>query len=760
MERNMNHQTGKTRRIASALFALGLLLGATLHGRGLEEGNQAPAAAGSIKGRVLDYETRIPLAGVSVSVLQEGITATSDERGDYAFPKIAVGYYALSFQLPNHYPETRTDVIVRPQRITYLNVSLLSLRSIHEEVTVQGNYFDSTAEKAASQMVINSEEMRRDAASAGDVSRVLYSVPGVVKADEEANDLIVRGGSPAENGFYIDNIFVPNINHFPQMGASGGNISMLNMDFIESLQMFTGGFDASHGNRLSSIVEIAYREGNRERINGQLNLSMIGYGGQVEGPFSGHKGSWMISANRSYLDLISKMMDSSNPSDFFDVQGKATYDVDKKNRLSLLAIVGGSGTEYEPSGREKFSTATVGLTWRHLWSGRGYSDTSISYSFINGNENDFKVLLNRRVEYFDYRSGWLTLRNLNHLQASPRHQFHFGFELQGFRHREREYYFEDEKRLRGTFGAAFATYVAQPFANLSLSAGLRCDSFPFSERVHFSPRLSASWTLNRRLSFNGSFGLFYQQMPTFLLTQDAGNGALRDSRARHLILGCRYLMSRDTQLILEGYDKRYADLPMSPIYRYDCVIDSVNGDNDQSYGMGPLVDEGRAYARGIELTLQKKLARSLYGLVNLTYYRARYRDLMGVWRNRLFDNRFIVCLSGGYKPSKYWEFSGRWIWSGNKAFTPVNEEKSIQAGYPWVNYEDIMAGHLADYQNLSLRLDRRFYFRGSNLVVFAGAWNILNHKNELSRQWIPQQNAYDSLYMWGTIPYIGFEFEF
>ena len=133
---------------------------------------------------------------------------------------------------------------------------------------------------------------------------------------------------------------------------------------------------------------------------------------------------------------------------------------------------------------------------------------------------------------------------------------------------------------------------------------------------------------------------------------------------------------------------------------------------------------------------------------------------MGVWRNRLFDNRFIVCFSGGYKPNPRWEFSARWIWCGNRAFTPVDEEKSIEYGWPWVGFDDIMAGHLKNYSNLSLRIDRRFQFKKSNLVAVLGAWNVFDHKNELFRFWDSLSNGYMSEYMWGAIPYVGLEFEF
>ncbi|MFC2157790.1 carboxypeptidase regulatory-like domain-containing protein [Acidobacteriota bacterium] len=717
---------------------------------------------GEIKGRIQDYETQKPLEGVTISIKGSGWKAQSGADGRYAFSDIPVGYYILTFNLQDYYPDTRTDVIVRSNRATFLNMKLFQVRMIQEEVNVTSTYFSKTPEKSSSQMQVNAEELRRDAGSAGDVSRALYFVPGVIKADEEANDLIVRGGSPTENGFYLDNIFMPNINHFPQMGASGGNISMLNMDFIESVQIFTGGFDASYGNRLSSILDIGYREGNRERINSQINFSTIGYGAQIEGPLPNNKGSWMISGNQSFLDLIRALIsDSDNKSSFYDVQGKMVYDLNDSNRLSFLMVGGHSQTLYDP-GSEKFNQFTAGLNWRHLWGSVGYSDTSFSYSKLTGKENYYNSFLDELIGNYDYTNQWITIRNVNQLQISPSHKFKFGFEAQNYRSRSWNYYEDigEDKEYQGTFSSAFVTYVVYPFHNVSLSSGLRYDYYPFSKRSHWSPRFTANWMLTERFSVNASYGIFYQQIPIFLIKQHPDNLKLKDSRARHLVLGFKYLINESTQITLEGYDKQYDDFPMTPVYPYYFVIDEVSGDQDEYYYRGQLVDDGKAYARGIELTLQKKLSKNLYGLVNLTYYRARYRDLFGIWRNRMFDNRFILCISGGYKPNKYWEFNIRWIWSGNKAFSPVNEANSKLYQMYWVDRKDIMAGYLNDYKSLSIRVDKRFYFNKTNLVLYAGALNVTNHQNELYRYWMVGPDEYDSEYMWGIIPYIGLEFEF
>jgi len=720
---------------------------------------KAARATSAIKGRILDMETKTPLAGVTVTVSGTDHKAVSDASGGYALPEVLLGYYTLAFELEGFYAETKTDIIVRSGRTTVLNVELLKARTVNEKIQVVADYFPPTPTAPVSRTEFNPEELRRDAASGGDISRALYVVPGVVKPNEKATDLIVRGGSPAENGFYIDNIFIPNINHFPQMGTSGGNISMLNMDFIENVAVSTGGFGASYGNRLSSIFDITYREGNREKLNGQLNLSAIGYGAQLEGPLPRKQGAWMFSVNRSYFDLISDFMDMDDPFDYYDFQAKVTYDLGVRDELWFLGVGGRSWVSYAKEGRGLFTYATAGLNWRHLWGEKGYSDTSVSSSFLDGTQNEYSESEGSLHEQFDYANTWLTFRNVNHLRLSAVHQLEFGVEAQNVRFRNWDDYDNVETRLKGTSAGVFLTYLIQLFRNVSLSAGARLDYVPISERIHVSSRLSFSWLLTPRLTMTGAFGLYFQQMPLFLIEQDSGNAALPDPRARHLVLGLKYLFRQDIQLTLEAYDKLYTDHPMAPSWLYSFVIDDVSG-NDRFRDFGPLVAEGRAYARGVEFTVQKKISNKLHGLFSLTYYRARYRDLKGFWRNRLFDNRFIVCLSGGYKPSRTWEFNVRWTLAGNNAFTPIDEELTAQLGYPVARNEDIMAGHLSDYQNFSFRIDKRFSFRGSNLIVFIGALNLFDHKNEFRRYWRTALKKYVSEYMWGLIPYIGFEFEF
>jgi outer membrane receptor for ferrienterochelin and colicin len=199
---------------------------------------------------------------------------------------------------------------------------------------------------------------------------------------------------------------------------------------------------------------------------------------------------------------------------------------------------------------------------------------------------------------------------------------------------------------------------------------------------------------------------------------------------------------------------------MCPNWGYYFIMDDVGGPDTMFRDWGCLIDVGKAYARGVEFSIQRKLFKNLYGLINLTYYRTRFRDLTGIWRNRAYDNRYIICITGGYKPNKNWEFNLRFLYCGNKAMNAIDEEISIQEGRAILDMDNIMNEYMSDYHTLSLRCDRRFYFQRSSLVLFLGAMNILDHENELYRFWDTRLNDYRSVYMWGMIPYIGFEFEF
>ena len=246
---------------------------------------------GIIKGKVVNSETKEPLIGANVIILNTQRGAATDRNGNFLIPEVPVGSYNLVFQYIGFKKIIKPDVMVRPGRITFLNVGLHETVIKGDQVTVTADYFQKDDSKPTSIISSNNEEIRRSPGSAGDVIRILIALPSTAQVHDMANDLMVRGGSPFENGFYIDNIQIPNLNHFSVHGTTGGGIGLINVDFIDDFKFYTGGFSAAFGDRLSSITDIKLREGNRDEYDAHVDMSLSGIGGGIEGPFSGQKAS-------------------------------------------------------------------------------------------------------------------------------------------------------------------------------------------------------------------------------------------------------------------------------------------------------------------------------------------------------------------------------------------------------------------------------------------------------------------------------------
>lgn len=745
----------------------------------------AQERTGIIKGRLLDGETKAPLVGANVEVLNTIMGSATDEQGQFFVNDVPVGSYSLRFSYIGYQNATQTDVIVRPQRITFVEADLKPSALQAEAVEVSGGYFTQSDEQPLSVTGFSREEIRRAPGSAGDVSRIIWSLPSIAKINDQSNSLIVRGGSPVENAFYIDNIEIPNINHFPTQGASGGPIGMINVDFIENVQFHTGGFSAQYGDKLSSIMDINFREGNRDEFDAQLDLNFTGFGGALEMPILGQKGSLLFSARRSYLDLIIGLADVGTtvaPS-YGDYQGKLVYDINAHHQLTVLGISGDDHNSPDREtaqknamivyGNQDIYENTAGINWRALWNKSGYSNTSVSYTSDQFKEDYFEtssaihLLRNRSLEQS------FKLRNVNHFRLSQRHSLEFGVEA---KHLITDYdnFFNDytdalgdtvpaftlDDKITADKVGAFVSYIAKPVNRLTATLGMRADYFSYNENSYLSPRFSFSYQFSPRTSLNGATGVFYQNLPLVLLSQRESNRDLKDPMATHYILGVDHLLTENTKLSLEAYEKDYQDFPIDPTQPSLFQLDELFYRYGFFFNHAPLLDNGKAYSRGVELTLQKKLAENFYGLASASYFRTRYKGGDGVWRNRVFDNRLMFSMEGGYKPNSKWEFSMRWIYAGGAPYTPFDLGASQQLNRAVLDENRINEARYPDYHSLNVRFDRRFNFSSTNLVFYLSVWNAYDRKNIASYYWNEEENKPDVIYQWSLLPIFGLEFEF
>jgi hypothetical protein len=172
------------------------------------------------------------------------------------------------------------------------------------------------------------------------------------------------------------------------------------------------------------------------------------------------------------------------------------------------------------------------------------------------------------------------------------------------------------------------------------------------------------------------------------------------------------------------------------------------------------VDEGRASSRGVEVLVQKRLTETFYGSAGGSWFRSRYRDLEGQWRNRAWDNRWVATLVGGYRPSHAWEISGRWSAAGGVPYTPFDITASTTLNSGVIDTNSINASRHPAYHSLNLRVDHRTVLRGSSITTFLSVWNVYNRENVSQFYWNEVEVRPDTINQWGIFPVIGLEWRF
>ena len=306
----------------------------------------------------------------------------------------------------------------------------------------------------------------------------------------------------------------------------------------------------------------------------------------------------------------------------------------------------------------------------------------------------------------------------------------------------------------------FATFTTRPFRGLTTSFGARTDYSTLTENSTISPRFSFQYDLSRRTSFTGATGIYYQSLPANLLAQSDANLDLSDTRAVHYVLGLSHLVTDHTKTTIEVYRKDYDNFPVDPQQQSLFVVDELFYRYGFFFNHERLNAVGKARTTGVEATLQKRLARDVYGLLSASYFRSQYKGGDNVWRDRVFDNRLVLSAEGGYKPSNTWELSARWIYAGGPPYTPFDVASSTAMHRGVLDRNQINGARYPDYHSLNIRVDKRFHFSGSNLIVYLSVWNAYNRKNVASYYWDEIGNVQDVSYQWSALPIFGLEYEF
>ncbi|MEP1956878.1 MAG: TonB-dependent receptor, partial [Algoriphagus sp.] len=291
---------------------------------------------GIIRGKITNPVNNQPVAFANVLVLGTELGAVSNENGLYEINNVPTGLYNVRASFVGFKPKTTFEISVTLARPVQLDFELEEDASELSEVVVNSE-FSRSEETPISVKKLTANEIERYPGGNRDISRVIQALPGVASTPSFRNDILIRGGAPNENKFYVDDIEVPVINHFATQGSSGGPVGILNVNLIKSMDLVAGGFAANRMNALSSFFEIQLKEGRRDKMATQLTVGASELTLSNEGPI-GEKTTYLLSARRSYLQGLFRVIGLPFLPTFNDFQLKTTTKINDKTELTFIGV--------------------------------------------------------------------------------------------------------------------------------------------------------------------------------------------------------------------------------------------------------------------------------------------------------------------------------------------------------------------------------------------------------------------------------------
>ncbi|MDG2344085.1 MAG: TonB-dependent receptor [Flavobacteriales bacterium] len=733
--------------------------------------------SGVIKGSVVDAinNEAIPFANVFIENNKTGVS--SDIDGNYIIENLKPGLYNITCSFVGYKPKSFSEIIVSSNKPTSLIIKLIESSTKLEEVEITASPFQKTEESPVSKRNISATEIYRNPGGNRDISKVIQSLPGVASTVSFRNDIIIRGGAPNENRFYLDGIEVPNINHFATQGSSGGPVGMINVNFIREVDLYSGAFPANRGNTLSSVLEFKQVDGNPDRLATTFTLGSSDIGMTFDGPI-GKNTTFVMSARRSYLQFLFKLIGLPFLPTYNDFQFKTKTKIDDKNQFTVIGLgaiddfilntsINDNITDPDAIERNDYILGylpvttqwnyTIGTNWTHfkensfqnfIFSRNHLNNRSVKYNNnIESPENLRQDYLSEEIENkFRFentirKNGWKINYGLGVEYVTYTNSTFQKIEFQGD---TSTIDFESKLELLKTslFGQ-----ISKKFLNEKLigSFGLRTDQNSYSKEMsnpidQLSPRFSIAYAMNDKLSLNFNIGKYFQLPAYTVMGFKDMNGELINKENnlsyinnKHIVGGVEFNPEKYSKITVEGFYKKYDNYPF--LLRDSISLANLGGD------FGVIGNEavssnssGRSY--GLEFLAQRKLSKSFYGILAYTWVRSEFIDKNDNYKPSAWDNGHIISLTGGLKLKNDWEIGMKFRFAGGSPYTPYDYATSSLTQVWDVNsfgvfdYNNLNNERLKSNHGLDIRIDKKWFWKKMALNLYMDIQNLYNFQSE------------------------------
>lgn len=725
----------------------------------------------SVKGRVFDANSNEPLPFTNLIIFGTQTGTTSDLDGNFIFTDLHPGYLKVMATSVGYETYISQEIMVNNSKVISIDIAMIPSNIQLEGITVKASPFRKTEESPVSLRSLGIQELERSPGGNRDVSKVIQSLPGVSSTVAYRNDVIVRGGGPSENKFYLDGMEIPNLNHFATQGASGGPVGMVNIDFVREVDFYSGAFPVNRGNALSSILEMKLIDGNPDKIVTKAALGATDLSLALNGPIT-DKSTFLFSVRRSYLQFLFDVIGLPFLPTYNDFQFKVKTKFDQKNELTILGL--GAIDQFDlntglenPDENQQYIldylpdlsqwNYAIGAVYKHY---RKQSYDTWVYSRNMLNNEYFKHEDNDRSK--PKTSNYVSQEIENKLRYERIGNFGLykviggaGLEYAKFSTTNFQKVFIPtmEDTIRSiNFGTAIDLFkwnlfgqVSRGYFNdrLTVSLGLRADASNYSGELsnifkNWAPRLSLAYAVNEKVYLNGNIGR-YLQLPAYTtlgFKSNDGRYVNKDNKleylkADHAVLGVEYRRVESSRITLEGFYKYYTDYPVSV---NDSIALANKGGDYGVYGNEEVTSTGVGRAYGIELYVRERLMNKINIIGSYTLVRSEFKNTLSQYVPSNWDSRHILNMTFAYEFDNAWNIGIRWRYVGGSPYTPYDLDRSsfIDAynvqprGY--LDYSRFNTERLQGFNQLDVRVDKEFYYDRWSLTLYLDLQNALNYQ--------------------------------
>ena len=728
----------------------------------------------AIEGIVIDAQTNKPIPQASVFRYKSTDTVKTNKDGVFSFTLPEPGFYVISATAPGFNQASAEEQLITYDKRNKITISLESIADQIGEVNIRRSSLQKrNAGSPVSAQELSIREIERNPGGNRDISKIIQSLPGVISIPGFRNDVVIRGGAPAENKFYLDGIEIPVINHFQTQGSTGGPVGLLNVNFIKKVDFFTGAYPVNKSNGLSSVIDFQQIEGNKEKGKYRFTVGSSDLGLTADGPI-GKKATYIFSARQSYLQGLFTVLGLPFLPNFIDYQGKVNIDLGKRDKLSIITV-GAFDFFRLNTGVNDNITDSVQLKSNRYILGYLPDYNQWNYAFGTvythfGKKNKTQVFLSRNMlynetnKYVDNDDSDPDNLILNYVSTEEENKLrveHYGRYKRwkwmfGGGTEFAQYGIDNTNRFVTVAGPQERMFVSnldlfkysafgqfsRSFSGTLVSASMRLDGSSYNSHMQ-NPlnqptiSLSTSVPLSRRIFFNANVGQFHQ-LPTYSILGFRNDQNELDNldrtkyiRNRMVSAGFQYNKGQETKITLEGFYKAYSNYP----FELDDSINLANlGADFGVVGNQPTSSFGMGRAYGMEFLIQRRSRSGLYGIVSYTLAWSQFEDKKGDYIASSWDSRHTVSLTAGKPLGKNWEIGAKWRLVTGRPYTPDDIQRSLQIAnwnvrnVAFPDYTRLNAERLSNFNQFDIRVDKVWYKKKWSLNLYLDIQNFFNAK--------------------------------